>query len=740
MKLFAFFRRASRSRSRPASPRFRPQLEALEDRCLPSASIISGYVYLDQNNNGLFDPGEKPIANAPIQLLNGQGQVIASTTTDSQGYYQFDHDPTIPIQPKTVQYTLTFGPSQVTAIQTGSLPQFDPSLGQLQSVTISNSGQFTINTAVENTSTSSGSTITVSATGDMKLTGPGSVLIDTPFTQTIGSFQASPFDGTLDFGGTSGKTFDPVILNESGSLTLTNPNDLAPFIGTGNVNFTETLSANSQLQSLYAYVLKGDARGQATVTVTYTYLPTPSLPPGTYIIRQPSEPTYTIGNTTYSYLDGRESQNGVVIPNSVGTDQITVTLPPGGSSTNNNFGELLPASLSGYVYYDANDNGSKDAGESGIAGVTVTLTGTNDLGPVNLTTTTGADGSYQFSNLRPGTYTITETQPAGYLEGKNSVGSLGGALSGDAFSSIGVGVGAQGTNYNFGEVKSASLSGFVYYDANNNGQRDPGEPGIAGVTLTLTGTDDQGHTVQASTQTASDGSYQFSNLRPGTYQVTETQPAGYAQGVTHAGSAGGTVSGDTISNIVLGPNAAGTDYDFGETLAADLSISKLVQPPTTTPSGLVTYTLIVSNLGPSNAQNVTVTDALPAGEVLVSWIAPGWTENTQNGQLVFNRGSLAAGASKTITLTVQAPPTPGTYPNVATVTSQTPDNNPGNNQSTAVLTVVSPPVVPNNPPPIPVPPPPPPASPPPAPAPPPSKMSKALLLSSSDFWVQLLGG
>jgi len=60
-----------------------------------------------------------------------------------------------------------------------------------------------------------------------------------------------------------------------------------------------------------------------------------------------------------------------------------------------------------------------DGGETGIANVTLTLTGTDDLGnAVNTTTTTAANGSYTFGTLRPGTYTINETQPAGFLDGR----------------------------------------------------------------------------------------------------------------------------------------------------------------------------------------------------------------------------------------------------------------------------------------------------------------------------------
>src|SRR5206468_3756195 len=85
-----------------------------------------------------------------------------------------------------------------------------------------------------------------------------------------------------------------------------------------------------------------------------------------------------------------------------------ITLASGDRGTGYDFGELAPASLSGIVYADANDNGSKQPGEAPIPGVRVTLNGTTDLGlAVALTATTAADGSYHFPHLRPGSYAVT---------------------------------------------------------------------------------------------------------------------------------------------------------------------------------------------------------------------------------------------------------------------------------------------------------------------------------------------
>src|SRR5262249_29614663 len=138
---------------------------------------------------------------------------------------------------------------------------------------------------------------------------------------------------------------------------------------------------------------------------------------------------------------------------------------------------IPPASLSGVVFSDFNDDGQVDFGERGIPGVPITLTGTDDLGhAVSLSQTTDGDGTYVFLNLRPGTHTITEThQPAGYTQGINTVGTGGGTVSGDQFT-VGLTAGENGMNYNYGErpastgaVHSGLTAGIGFWN-NKNGQ------------------------------------------------------------------------------------------------------------------------------------------------------------------------------------------------------------------------------------------------------------------------------
>lgn len=111
----------------------------------------------------------------------------------------------------------------------------------------------------------------------------------------------------------------------------------------------------------------------------------------------------------------------------------------------------------------------------------------------------------------------------------------------------------------------ASIAGSVYNDVNNNGIFEPTELGIENATIRLTGTDVRGAAVDITMQTAADGSYLFDNLNPGTYQLQETQPAGFRDGTETAGTgATATVGQDTFQAIDLVDGAMAQAFNFGE--------------------------------------------------------------------------------------------------------------------------------------------------------------------------------
>ncbi|MFZ1983427.1 MAG: SdrD B-like domain-containing protein [Desulfatitalea sp.] len=310
---------------------------------------------------------------------------------------------------------------------------------------------------------------------------------------------------------------------------------------------------------------------------------------------------YTVTETQPTgYFDGQTSQglvDGVACAactNTVPNVHATIPLDASRLFTAFNFGELQAASLSGRVYFDANLNSSYDAGEA-LAGVTITLTGMDDQGTaVNSVATTQADGTYSFTDLRPsnGTgYTITETQPNGIGNFSGNTGTQVGTVSSvqtgaagsgaDSITAIVLPQGIGGIDYNFRE-NASGLAGFVYQDANDNGTLEGGEAGIAGVVMTLTGTDANGAAVSASTTSAADGGFSFVGLTSGTYTLTETHPNIYQDGRETAGGSGGTVDNSSFSldaaqnriatiNLAVATSAAGYLFGEREGLAAAIS-------------------------------------------------------------------------------------------------------------------------------------------------------------------------
>ncbi|MGB7001330.1 MAG: SdrD B-like domain-containing protein, partial [Halobacteriota archaeon] len=84
------------------------------------------------------------------------------------------------------------------------------------------------------------------------------------------------------------------------------------------------------------------------------------------------------------------------------------------SSTGNDFGNRGALSISGIKFNDLNGNGVKDPGEPGLSGWTINLE--QPAGTVIKSTTTAADGSYTFTYLDPGTYTVSEELQPGWAQ------------------------------------------------------------------------------------------------------------------------------------------------------------------------------------------------------------------------------------------------------------------------------------------------------------------------------------
>src|SRR5439155_15402325 len=130
------------------------------------------------------------------------------------------------------------------------------------------------------------------------------------------------------------------------------------FVGTGKTTVTETGTATVSLGGPANLLAMIQSTVSGRVKVVYHYTPSNALRPGQYTVIQTANPPGT--------ADGVNSSNGVPVPPGTPHDQIPVTLPPGGDSLHNDFGEVVPARVSGYVYFDANQDGQFDAGDAPI--------------------------------------------------------------------------------------------------------------------------------------------------------------------------------------------------------------------------------------------------------------------------------------------------------------------------------------------------------------------------------------
>ena len=156
-------------------------------------------------------------------------------------------------------------------------------------------------------------------------------------------------------------------------------------------------------------------------------------------------------------------------------------------------------------------------------------------------------------------------------------------------------------------------------------------------------------------------------------------------------------------------NNPATTYDISalftpgaSTGGVDLSISKTGSVDSLLIFDTFFYTINVSNVGDTNASNVTVTDDLPSNMRVdidatnADLASDGWACDGETITTICTlTGDLIPGSLSSIKLHVKAPPTDGNITNEVNVTSSADGNiidtdiNPSNNQATAVTEVIS---------------------------------------------------
>ncbi|WP_442482034.1 SdrD B-like domain-containing protein [Aeoliella sp. SH292] len=401
------------------------------------------------------------------------------------------------------------------------------------------------------------------------------------------------------------------------------------------------------------------------------------------------------------------------------------------------FSVLNRMSIGDRVFADIDNDGVLDAGESGIAGVVVSLyedtnadgTYTDGVDAFLADDTTDSSGFYLFEDLLPGDYVLriaaSEFGASEPLNGlASSTGNETAGLAPDpdnnvnnddngyALASFGVvtqaialtgnaeptndGDSDNNTNltvdfgfYGFDLVidKSANLSavpagGSLVYtiDVTNNGPST-----ASGVTFSDTlptgVTFDSGSTSVGGLSHASGVvTANLGNIAPGA-TVTVTINVDVNGNATGTLTNTATVAAPNESNTSNNTSSVGTSVQQ----VIDLAVTKVDNDggANVTPGETIVYTVTVVNNGPSTATNVVLTDILPSNVTFNAGSSSVPTSNV-GGVLTYNIGSLAPSVSSIITIAVVVDDDfVGTVTNTASATANEFETNPANNSASS---------------------------------------------------------
>ena len=273
-----------------------------------------------------------------------------------------------------------------------------------------------------------------------------------------------------------------------------------------------------------------------------------------------------------------------------GDNRATVAVAAGEVKLGQNFGyeAAAPNTIGGILWRDDNANGAIDAGENQrFEGVKVVLQLTN--GNVVGSMYTGADGVYRFTGLPDGVYEIEVVDLHNRLFGfwSSPAAGFGRRSLPSVVYHVAVNGGVVRATGHVGYyLAQATLGDFVWRDVNGNGLQEGGEPGLAGVRVSLRIEYPDGTQIDLQALTDANGLYRFSNLLVDpryaestasdpateglprfTLSMDTLQPALGADGYwpTASGAGGGTdESRDPAGTVaVLRKGGHPVTYDFG---------------------------------------------------------------------------------------------------------------------------------------------------------------------------------
>jgi protocatechuate 3,4-dioxygenase beta subunit len=182
------------------------------------------------------------------------------------------------------------------------------------------------------------------------------------------------------------------------------------------------------------------------------------------------------------------------------------------------------------VWYDDNRNGIQDSFEKGVEAIQVNLYNSDDKKVAS--TTTDEDGNYQFRDLVPASYYLQlNNLPVGYeitlqnVGENNTINSDADATGKTALTELTEGEVDLSWDMGIFNRQRGSIGNHVWYDDNRNGIQDESEKGVEAIKVILY---DASENILKTTQTDTNGIYQFRDLLPGGYYIAFSDlPVGY---------------------------------------------------------------------------------------------------------------------------------------------------------------------------------------------------------------------
>lgn len=440
--------------------------------------VIYGLVWLDLDRDGARDVNEPGLSGATLTL---SGAATATFTTGADGTYRFlttGAGAPLPLGTYTNTLTPPSGPAWIYTFESSS-----NTFGVANGLTpYDGKLRFAVSGAAE-----------TSGSWDIGLIFDG--------TYTVGDtvYFDLDYDGQQDAGEAGIPGVDMSLYYDTN--------------GNGTLDVTDHLWATQTTSSSGSYAFTNLYNGRYFVVVDEN-----DIPAGFVQTADPDQPGILAVNA-----DGK----GVAQVNNANLWTVDFGYAGQGSGV---IGDL--------VYRDLNGNGSYQAGETGISGVSVSLyfdkDGNGSYETRLSTHTTGASGDYIFQGLPDGLYRVEVLTTDSDLDGLLATTVTAYTLT----LSNGVTTVFNGTSTpidrsrdaDFGFTPRPSIGDFVYYDANRNGTQDPGENGIPGVEVFLysdpDGDGNPADGAQLATAVTADGTgddpvgiYLFENLSPGGYYL-----------------------------------------------------------------------------------------------------------------------------------------------------------------------------------------------------------------------------